>query len=304
VDDEVRRVFDRIEEEVLSRSTPEEVTGVEAGYLVPRETRAGVRYVRSRKPRLTFPPPLGSLSIGCLIILTTATVAVLALLTNDGAPMADWQLVLGFLYPLQLALDLVAVARFTWPFVKWRLGDLELELSADRLRAGIRCGPLWLDSQSILVVHIKRLVVVRRAEAKGGPIWELVVEPDAGLPLTLLSADDPGNVVPLAQDLHARLARREELCHSWPALAEQDRPAEASLDRPPRRPLVPGGGWTWLAIHVIGSVGLYHVVSLPWFQVPGPIWHGFVRVWLVALQTMIFLMNIAFVKMSRATGAR
>jgi hypothetical protein len=303
VDDEVRKVFDRIEQEVLSRIVAEGDTALETGFLVPRETRAGVRYVRSRKPRRPSFGPFGSLSLGGLLLLAAAVVAVVALLGSDGVPAAGWQSALGFLYPLQLALDLVATARFAWPFVKW-LGDFELEVSAKHLRAGIRCGPLWLDSQRILVAHLTRLVVIKRPEGKSDAIWELVAEHDQGSPMTLLSADDAGTVVPLAKDLHARLARREELCHRLPALAEVDGPAQVMPDRPPRRPLLPGGAWTWLAIHLVGSAGLYQVVSLPWFKLPRPMWRGFVLVGLVALQALIWFVNVALLRMSRAAGVR
>jgi hypothetical protein len=276
---------------------------VETGYLVPRKTRAGVRYVRSRKRR-PYPRSPGDFVIGVLVILSAAAVAASILLVTNPAAAAGWQSALGFLYPLQLILDLVAVARFCWTFIQWRLGDLELELSGDRLRFGIRCGPLWFDSESIVVTQVKRLVVVKRldTERKSGTIWELVAEQNDGSPMRLVSADDPENVVPLAKDLHARLARRENLCDSWPALAEEDRPGEVLPDRPPRRPLLPGGGWTWLAIHVIGSAGLWQVSALPCFKLrPRPVWQGFVLVSLVALQALIFLTNITFMTASRRT---
>jgi hypothetical protein len=118
--------------------------------------------------------------------------------------------------------------------------------------------------------------------------------------MTLISADDPANLVPLAKDLHARLARREELGNHWPALAEEDRPSEVLADRPLRRTLLPGGGWTWLVIHAIGSVGLWQVIGLPWFKVPGQWWHrGFVRLALLLLQGLILITNVTLLRMPR-----
>jgi hypothetical protein len=292
MDEEVRKTFDRIEQEVLDQRAREETAAPEEAFLVPRETRAGVRYVRSRKRRQTYRPQLGKYCLGLLVILAAAAVAAITLLTSGAAAMAGWQLALGFLYPLQLTLDLVAFARTTWGVVTWALGNLEVELSADRLRAGIRAGPLWLNSQSIPVADIKQLVVVKRPEGKSDTIWELVAQPNEGSPFMVLSADDPGNVVPIARDLHARLALREELCDRWPALAEEDRPVSALPDRPPPRPFLPGGGWTWLAVHVLGSVGLWQVLTLAWFQLPRPLGHMFVWVLLVVLQVLIFLVNI------------
>jgi hypothetical protein len=235
-----------------------------------------------------------------LLLGTAAAVAVIALLESDGARVAGWQLAVGCLYPLQVGLDLIAVARFSWRSVKWR-GDLELELSAKHLRAGIRCGPLWLDSRRIRIAHVTRLVVIKRPEGKSDAIWQLVAESDQGSPMTLLSADDPRDVVPLARDLHARVARRAELGQRWQALAEVDRPAQVMPDRPPHRPLLPGGAWTWLAIHLAGSAGLYQVVSLPWFKVPG-MWRSGVLVGLLALQALTWLVNLAVLRISRAAG--
>ncbi|HEV3262133.1 MAG TPA: hypothetical protein VG013_35100, partial [Gemmataceae bacterium] len=291
--------------EALDRGTPEGSAALEGGFLVPRETRAGVRYVRSRKKRRHAPSPqVGSFCLGLLVVLTAAAVGAIILLTSDATAIAGWQLALGFLYPLQLALDFAAVARTTWGVVSWLFGDLELELSADRVRVGIRCGPLWLNRRSIRVADLKRLVIVKRPEGTSGTIWELVAERKDGSPEPLLSADDPGNVIPIARDLYARIARREELCDRWPALAEEDRPAEIFPDGPARGPLLPGGGWTWLAIHAIGSVGLWQVLTLPWFQPPRPTWPTFVWTGLVVLQVVIFLANILSAAAAAASPSR
>ncbi len=299
MDEEVRKVFDRIEQEVLSRRTPEEAAAAQTPFLVPRETSVGVRYVRSRKRRLTFPRSPGIFCIGVLVLLTAAAVAASILLAREAAALADWQVALGLLYLLQLALNLVGFARLTWPLLKWGLGDLELELSANRLRAGIRWGPVWLASQSISVAKITRLVVVKRPEGKDDTSWSLVVERDKGLAWTLLSADDPLNVVPLAQDLHARLARRKEPVGRWPALAEEERPAEVETSRPPCRPLLPGGAWTWLAVHLGGTAGLWQIGTLPWFKAPRPMWHTFVLAALAFLQGLIVLTNIGLLRVGR-----
>jgi hypothetical protein len=299
MDEEVRKVFNRIEDEVLSRSTPEEAAASNTPFLVPRETPVGVRYVRSRRRQPAFPRSPGNSCIGVLILLTAAGVVASILLAREAAGLASWQVVLGLLYPLQLALDVVGLARFTWPFLKWGLGDLELELSVDRLRVGVRWGPLWLDSQSILLSQLKRLVVVKRPEVKSDTMWELLAEDHEGSATTLISADDPVNVLPIARDLHARLARRDEVCGRWPALAEEDRPARVQADRPLRRPLLPGGAWTWLAIHAAGAAGLWQLSLLPWFRAPRPMGHTFVLVGLVFLQGFILLTNVGLLRLSR-----
>jgi hypothetical protein len=302
MDEEVEKVFDRIEQEVLARSPPEEAAAAQTPYLVPRETPAGVRYVRSRKRRRAFPHSLGNFCTGVLVLLTAAGVTASILLAKEGATLAGWQVVLGLLYPLQLALDLVAFARLTWPAIRWQLGDLEVELSADRLRHGLRWGPLWLDSESILLDRIQRLVVVKRPEGKSDTVWELVAEGKDGSATTLVSADDPLNVVPLARDLHARLARQDGPAGRWPPLVEEDRPAGAGTVRPPARPLLPGGAWTWLAVHVAGAAGLWQLGTLPWFRAPAPPWHMAVLVALAALQGLILLTNVALVSPKRETA--
>jgi hypothetical protein len=231
--------------------------------------------------------------LGVLVILATALVLSSILVIKEASALAGWQLALGILYPLQVALDLVGVARFSWGFLKW-LCDFEMELSADRLRTGLRLGPLWLDSQTIPVAQIKRLVVGKRPEDKS-IIWELAAEHTDGSRLILLSADDPVNVIPLAKDLHTRLARREEHCDRWPALAEEDRPAEVETDRPLPRSLLPGGAWTWLAIHVAGAFGLWPIGRLPWFQAHRVLGHISVFWMLAILQGLILFGNIAIV---------
>jgi hypothetical protein len=291
MDEEVRKVFDRIEQEALDRGAPDGSAALQGGFLVPRETQAGVRYVRSRKkPR--HASLIGPDCVALLVVMTAAAVLATILLICDATAIAGWQLALGFLYPLQLALDLAAVARSTWGVVTWVFGDLELELSADRVRVGTRCGLLWLECRTILVADLKRLVVVKRPESTTTTFWELIAERKDGPPDLLLSADDPGNVIPIARDLHARIAQREAQRDRWPALAEEDCQAETVPDRSPRGPLLPGGPWTWLAIHVIGSVGLWQVLNLPWFQLPRPTSHTFVWTGLVVLQSVIFLGSI------------
>jgi cyclophilin family peptidyl-prolyl cis-trans isomerase len=302
MDEEVRKAFDRIEQEVLARTPPEEAAAGETPYLVPRETPAGVRYVRSHKRRRAFPPSPGNFCIGVLFLLAAAGVTASVLLAEEGAALAGWQMVLAVLYPLQLALDLVGFARLTWSLLKRRLGDLELELSADRLRTGLRWGPLWIDSDSILLDRVRRLVVVKRAEGEGDPIWELVAEGKDGSATTLVSADDPVNVLPLARDLHGRLARQGGPGDRWPALVEEDRPAAVGTVRPPRRPLLPGGAWTWLAVHVAGAAGLWQLGTLPWFKGPPPPWHISVLVALAALQGLILLTNVGLLNMKRETA--
>jgi hypothetical protein len=298
MDEEIQKRFDRIEEEVLSRTTPEQLAAAQAPFLVPRETRTGVRYVRSRQRRRAFPRGPGNFCIGVLVLLSAAGVGSSLLLIREGAALDPWRAVLAVLYPLQIALDLAGFGRLTQGFLKWALGDLQLELSADRLRGGIRWGPWWFDSDSIPVRHLKRLVVVKRPAGKGDTVWCLVAETHEGTPATLLSADDPINVLPIAKDLHARLARRETASGRWPPLAEEDGPAEP--DRPPRRPLLPGGGWTWLAVHVAGTAGLWQIGTLPWFKQPGSVWHMSVLVGLAIMQALILITNFGLLNMSRA----
>jgi hypothetical protein len=67
---------------------------------------------------------------------------------------------------------------------------------------------------------------------------------------------------------------------------------------------LPGGGWTWLAIHAIGSVGLWQVLTLPWFQPPKPTRPAFVWTGLVVLQVVIFLANILSAAAAAASPAR
>src|ERR1700676_3274999 len=103
MDDEVRKVSDRNEQEVLPPSTTEQATAVAAGFLVPRETPTGVQYVRARGRRPWR--SAGCFSIGVLVILSAASVAAGILLVTNPAAAAGWQLALGCLYPLQLLLD-------------------------------------------------------------------------------------------------------------------------------------------------------------------------------------------------------
>jgi hypothetical protein len=303
MDEEVRQTFDRIEQEALDRGTPKGTAPLDGGFLVPRETGTGVRYVRSRKkPR--HAPQIGRYCVGVLVAFTAAAVGAMVLLISNATAITGWQFALGFLYPLQLVLDFVAVARASWGVVSWVFGDLEVELSADRVRTGIRCGPLWLNGPAILVADLKRLVVVKWSEGTSGTIWELVAERKVGSAESLLSADDPGNVLPIARDLHARIARREELCDRWPPLAEEDRTGEAFPEGPAPRPLLPGGGWTWLVIHAIGSVGLYQVLTLPWFQPLTRTGSLFVWMGFVVLQVVIFLGGILSATVAAASPSR
>src|SRR5262245_15997278 len=122
-------MFSRIEDETLDQRKPEGTGAPVEPYLVPRETSNGVSYVRSRKRNRSMPGSPGAVCIGLLAILSGLGVLASLLLANDAAALNGWQLALGVLYPLQIALDVLAFARFTWPFVKWRLGDLEVELS-------------------------------------------------------------------------------------------------------------------------------------------------------------------------------
>jgi hypothetical protein len=290
--EEVGRRFDRGEQRALDRGTPDESAALEGGFLVPRETGAGVRYVRSGKKR-RYVPVLAKHCLGLLVVLAAAAALALVLLIWDASVIASWQLALGLLYPLQLALDLAGVARFTWRCVVQLFGDLDLELSPDRLRVGTRCGRLWLDGLRIRVADLERLVVVKRPEGTDGTIWELVAERHDGSREVLLGADSPGDVIPTARDLHARIARREGLRDRWPALAEEDGAAGPLPEGPPRRPLLPGGGWTWLAVQVIGSVGLWQVLTLGWFHPPELGWHTYALMGLIVLQVLIFLGTIA-----------
>jgi hypothetical protein len=213
------------------------------------------------------------------------------ILITESPALAGWQVVLAILYPLQLALDLAALARIAWPSLKSWPGDVEVELSADRLRGGLRCGALWIDSQTTFVAQIKRLVVVQRTE-QGSLIWALFAERQDGSRMRIVSADDPVHVLPLARDLHARLARREELCVRWPALAEEDRTDEVEADLPLPPILLPGGAPTWLAVHLAGAAGLWQIGTLPWFKVFPGNWHKFVLVAAAILQGLILLGNL------------
>jgi hypothetical protein len=280
---------------------PKEPPAAETPVLVPRETPTGVRYVRSPGAPRRHRPILAKHFLVLLVILSTALVVTGIVLVNEGQALAGWELALALLYPLQLALDLVGVARLSWPSLKSWPGDLEVELSGDRLREGLRCGPLWTGSQTIFVAQVKRLVVVKRREQKC-IIWELVAERDDGSRMVIIGADDPVHVISLARDLHARLAQRQELRDRWPPLAEEDRTDEAEPDRPLPPPLLPGGAWTWLAVHVIGVAGLAQIGTLLLGKAPRPVWHMFVFVLLGILQALILVGNFGMLMASLSGG--
>jgi hypothetical protein len=301
MEEKVRKDGDHTQHERSCRGTPKESTAVETPYLVPRETTVGVRYVRARKER-RFPGSLDRLSIGVLAVLSAACAGSTTLLAMHGSALAGWRLALGWMYPLQLALDVVGFVRFSWVFFVYGLGELEVELSADRLRNGLRWGALWLRSQTLFLTQIRRLVVAKRPEFQTSFIWELVAECHDDSSMVVVSADDPENVLPLARDLHARLARRNDACAGWPALAEEDRSATAATNRRQRRPLLPGGAWSWLAIHFIGAAGLWQILTLRWFKAPRPPSHLLLLVALVLLQGLIIFVNFGFAQASRETA--
>lgn len=295
MDEEPGTRADQTREEALDLHAPPDVAALEAGYLVPRETADGVRYVRSRRR----PPRSSNLSracLGALVVLVASTVAAIILLVNGAADAGVWRLLLGFLYPLQLALDAAAVVRSSWRSIAYWVGGFEVELSADRLRTGVHCGALWIDEHGASVADVARLVIGKRPEAESSTIWELMAERRDGSHFVLLSADDPGNVIPLAKDLHARLTLRQKHRDRWPALSEENRPAGALPDRPPVRPLFPGGGWTWLGIHVLGSFGLCEVYMVARSLSFLPPWRIALVFGMAVLQVIIFLANVAYLR--------
>jgi hypothetical protein len=301
MDEELPKRLDRIEDEILARSPPQHAGASETPYLVPRETVDGVRYVRSRTRRVASVRRLVSFCAGGLVVLTAACATAGILIANEAAGLAASQLYLAILYPFQLALDIAGFVRLTWPFFKW-MGDVQLQLSTEQLRFGIRWGPIWMSREDIALDRLTRLVVVRRPAGKSDSVWDLLAERSDALPATLISADDPGNVLPLAKDLNDRLTRT--LGIRWPNLAEESRPVEDLSPLPPRRALLPGGAASWLIVHFAGSVGLWQTLKLAWFQQPRPPWHTVVLALLVLLQGLILLGNAALFGAERSSSAK
>jgi hypothetical protein len=177
------------------------------------------------------------------------------------------------------------------------------------------------------VGSLKRLLIARRPQPldKPGTSWDLVAERADGPPVTLLSAaDDPGLIRPLAQELHRRLAaieratlarrggaatteellRRLAAIGRWPPLEEEDWPAEPTLAGQSEARglldwLLPRSGYTWLAIHAAGSVGLWSVSRMAWEGRHETAWLGGAVVPAVIIQGLIVLCNLAYLKVSR-----
>jgi hypothetical protein len=276
---------------------------VEAGppYLVPRETRGGVRYARPPGVRRKEWPlsPLLSWEVAALVVLSAAIALAVRWLLMYGAAAPGWRLGVALLYPVQLGLDLVAVARLMWVLERGGLGGWEIEVAGGRLQAGRRWGPFWFDRRSVRLAALTRLVIGRRPSGPGehGSNWDLLAEHADGPPVTLLGADDLGLVLPIARDLHGRLATNPELSRRLPPLAEEDRPALPA--RPLPRSLLPGGGWGWLAVHVAGSAGLLSTLALAWENPPLPQGFAGLAGLTIALQFLIFLANFAYLQVRR-----
>jgi hypothetical protein len=275
-------------------------------FFIPRETAAGVRYVRPPEVRrLWRPGPFDGVSLLIILFTATATTTAVVLLTLNWVNAEEWQLALGFAYPLQLALDTAAVARFAWFFASMFQGELELELTAERIRAGKRWGRLWINFQDVQVEDLKRLVVVKYRDADHPEfIWDLVAEQIDGPPVVLFSAfDAPEIIVPLAKDLHPRLARLPELRRRLPALAEEERPTAPPSDRPVRWPMLPGGVYGWAVVHVVGTVGLWQTATLA-LTPPAPEWVRPAVMILAGLQLFIFVCNFAAWKLNREAAGK
>jgi hypothetical protein len=290
----------------MSDSTnPEDTSVALTPYLVARETPAGVRYVRPLGVRRNgLPPFLGSHLFAFGLLAAAASVAVYALAVSWQAVPA-WPAALALLYPLQLALDLTATARQAWRFAAWFLGDLEIELTNDRLRAGKRWLGVWLKPQSLPIGSLQQLVIVKRAPQPRhvGSDWDLVAQPDDGPPMSLVNAyDEPELIRSIARDLHRRLGFIPQKARDWPPLVEVDGPAATPTVRPPLRGMMPGGAYGWFAVHVAGSVGLWYVVKAVTENPQSPSWLRLALFAAFVLQLFVFLANYAYLKASRPTG--
>jgi hypothetical protein len=288
----------------LDARTPPEEPAVVRPFLVAQETGTGVRYVRppDARPRRRSLAPLRATALIVFLILAAAAVAGITLLAQNGASAPAWQWLVAYLYPIQLGLDILVVMRLHWRSIWLQAGELEIELSVERLRRGRHWGPFWLDTEDIPLARLRRLVVVKRPmEGTSGTSWDLVAERQDGSPVSLLSAyDEPGLIVPLAEDLHARLAKVPALHGRWPALAEEDWPSWKPARRRPFGPLLPGGAPTYLAVHVIGSVGLWQTLAVAHAGAPKTAWLTAAAGALVGLQLLIGVISMGAWQASRA----
>lgn len=270
-------------------------------FLVAQDTPTGFRFIR--------PPgaPAAHLSSMPLVLqflkvsaaLVTAGVVAVYILATRWHDLPEWAHVGGPLYVLQLVLDIGLIGRHVWRVGRYALGQIEIEVAGDQLRAGRRRGPVWIDAPSISLPSLRRLVIVRRPEADGedpGTSWLLVAEPEDGNPVTLINVyNEPVLVRDLATELHARLSASPELARPLPPLAEEERPADIAL---PVASADPGGGWLWLVVHVVGLVGLWPMVwlTLNWQD------SMFMRLaggGMALLQALIMLVNISWIKFVR-----
>lgn len=272
-------------------------------FLVPRETPTGVRFLPA--PGANYTQGIGSVLVPTFLVaiallLAAGLVGGYVLVTRwDRLP--DWARIAGPLYPLQMALDAALLARLLWRMGKYALGHFEIEVVGDRLRAGRRWGPVWLQVTTVSVPGLRRLVIGRRPdevfEGKPGTSFDLVAESDDGPPVTLLSAyDEPELVRSVARDLHARLSAGPVVARPLPLPTEEERPAPPVPDPPP---LLPGGPWTWLVIHLAGTVGLWPVLGAAWAHDAEAAYLRAAGTGMAFLQGFIVLANIAGIQALR-----
>jgi hypothetical protein len=283
-----------------SSPPPPEPQDIGPPYLVPYDTPFGVRYARSarvrRGSRLT---PLATSELVGVVVVTAALAAAISLLVIHWPEVSGLRW-LAVVYPVQVVLDLAAVVRFVWMMERRSLGEWEIELAGGTLRVGRHWGPFWFDVEAVEVAHLKRLVIGKRPgnDPWPGISWDLIAEPAHGSAVTLVSAyDEPGIVLPVARDLHRRLSAGHKVHPPLPPLLEEDWPAPPPPKLP--RPLLPGGPWTWLLVHAVGTAGLWQALVLAWASTPVSTRLLGVAILLVVLQGVIFLANYAYLKVSR-----
>jgi hypothetical protein len=263
--------------------------------LVPQATPCGVRYVRPLAVRRRGLGPFLHLCLFALGVLAAATAFAVATLVQTWERLEASAVALALLYPLQLTLDLAAVARCAWQRWLWSLGDLEIELTDGCLRAGKRWGTFWYGAQTLPLGSLRQLVIVQRPAAVGsGFDWELVAQPEVGPPLVFVSAyDEPALIRAIAMDLQGRLASNPARPRDLPPLLEVDEPRRPPAARPRARSLVPSGGFGWLVVHGLGSIGLWFTGVAVFQHLPRAPWRTAVLA-AVVLQIGVVLVNVSY----------
>jgi hypothetical protein len=271
--------------------------------VVPQETPRGVRYVRPLAVRRKGLGTFVQINLFGVVILAAALACAVYLLAVTWESLPAWQAGLALLYPLQLAIDLAALARLTGWLILWALSDLEIEFSEGDLRAGKRWGPFWLAPQSVPAGNLRQLLIVQRPPVEPvGTSWELLVEQENGPPLVVASAyGEPELIRGIARDLHLRIGASPARPLHWPALVEVEQRRAAETPSPWLRPLMPGGAHGWFVVHVAGCVGmLFLFLAVRGHSPRAPIHMGFLAPAFL-LQLLIVLANITLLK---ATGKK